>query len=94
MFNPSPSFISAQYLYLYLEVPLCPFNLIHQNGNNVNPTQVHAEGSLEPHSKKSKTLFSFIPDPETETTPFQSHSNTDDYLAAPCVFMDINPARY
>ena len=44
---------------------------------------VHVEGLFEePHSKKSKTLFSFKPDPETETTPFQSNSNTDDYLAA------------
>ena len=60
----------------------------------VNPTQVHVEGSLEPHSKKSKTLFSFMHDPETETTHFRSHSNTDDYLAAPCVFMDTNPAKY
>ena len=24
-----------------------------------------------------------MPKPETETTPFQSHSNTDDYLASP-----------
>ena len=32
-------------------------------------------------------------DPETETTPSQSHSKTVDYLAALCVFMDINPAR-
>ena len=35
-----------------------------------------------------------MPDPETETTHFQSHSNTDDYLAAPHVFMDANPAKY
>ena len=35
-----------------------------------------------------------MPDPKTETTPFQSHSNTDDYLAAPCVFMDTNPGKY
>ena len=49
----------------------------------VNPTQVHV-----------KTLFSFMPYPETETTPFQSHSNTDDYLAAPHVYMDINPSNY
>ena len=35
-----------------------------------------------------------MPDPETETTPFQSHSNTDDYLTAPRVFIDANPAKY
>ena len=31
---------------------------------------------------------------EAETTPFQSHSNTDNYLAAPCVSKDTNPAKY
>ena len=49
---------------------------------------------LEPHSKKSETLFSFMHDPETETTPFQSHSNTDYYLAVPCVFVDTNLTKY
>ena len=61
-----PSFISGQYLYSstelctykylttckYFEVPLSPYNLIHQV-NKVNPTQVHVEGSLESYSKKS-----------------------------------------
>ena len=64
--------------------------------NQVNPTQSHAEGSLKPRSKKSKTLFSFMPEHETESIPFQSHSNTDNYLVAPYVSicMDTNPAKY
>ena len=60
--------------------------------DKVNPTQVHIEGSLEPPLNKSKTIFSFMSEPEAETTPFQSHSNTDDYLTAPFVSMDTNPA--
>ena len=99
------SFISTQYLYSstelciykylntckFFEVPLSSFIIWL---NKVNLTQVHVEGSFKPHSKKGETLFSFMPDPETEATPFQSHSNTDDYIAAPRVFMDTNPAKY
>ena len=35
-----------------------------------------------------------MPEPETETTPFQSHSNTDNYLVATPVSTDTNPAKY
>ena len=60
----------------------------------INPVQVHVEGTSEPPLKKSKTLFSFMLEPEAETNSFQSQSNTDNYLAAPCVSMDTNPANY
>ena len=70
----------------YFEIHLRPFNFIHQV-DKVNPTQV-VERSLEP---PSKALFRFMPEPEA---PFQSHSNTNDYLAAPCVSMDTNSAKH
>ena len=80
----------------YFEVSLSPFKPLcsYSSKSTKLNNQVHVEGNLESHSKKSKTLFSFMPMPETETTPFQSHSNTDDYLAAPHVSTDINPAKY
>ena len=77
----------------YFEVHLSPFNLTHQV-NKVNSTQVHVEGSFEPPSKKSKILFSFMPESKVEIIPFQSHSNTDNYLASPCISIDTNPAKY
>ena len=46
---------------------------------------------LEPPAKKSKMLFSYMP--EQNTIPLQS-SNVDDYLAAPCVSMKINPSNF
>ena len=65
----------------YFEVPLSPFNLIHQS-QQVNPTLVHVEGSLKPYSKKSETLFSFMPDPKTEPTPFSKPIQTQWLLSS------------
>ena len=62
--------------------------------NEVNYTQVHVEGSLELHSKKSKTLFSFMPEPKAETIPFQTHLNTENYLESPCISIDTNLVKF
>lgn len=52
------------------------------------------EPPLEPPSKKVKTLFDFMAEPESELHRSSSVGDIEKYLSSPCQPMEIDPASY
>ncbi len=55
--------------------------------------ETQIESNLEPPTKKTKALFSYMTEQEENTNP-HNNIHIDEYLDAPCVTMDINPTKF
>ena len=60
---------------------------------HTDTSETVADTGLEPPSKKMKTLFNFMGDPETNNEN-SSNEDVDKYLAASCLPLKIDPAKY